>query len=109
MDGLSRLFLDGGRAGVGATAAPPPAGAGVARQITYLESPRLADVARTLHATIGAAQAAQGQANKVILVLDQSDVLLAAAGPGDGVTSTGLRDLVLDLREVSFLLLWRAI
>lgn len=96
MDGLSRLFLDGQR---GSAVQAPPAAAGTARQVTYLESPRLPDVARILHAVVDA-QTARGQA-KVILVLDQPDVLLAAAGPTDGVTSTGLRELVLDLREVS--------
>lgn len=89
MDGLSRLFLAGAK--------PAAAGGGAARQVTYLESPRLADIARVLHAVLEA-QTAQGQA-KVILVLDQPDVLLAAAGPGDGVSSTGLREVVLDLRE----------
>lgn len=94
MDGLSRLFL-GGQTGSAVRALPT---AGAARQVTYLESPRLPDIARTLHAVVDA-QTAQGQI-KVILVLDQPDILLAAAGPGDGVTSTALRELVLDLREV---------
>lgn len=97
MDGLSRLFLDSGAKGGGATPAP-----GAARQqVTYLESPRLADVARTLHAVIDAQTVGRGQQAKVILVMDQPDLLLAAAGPGDGVTSTGLRELILELREVS--------
>lgn len=45
---------------------------------------------------------AGGGGEKVVLVLDQPDAWLAAAGAGDGVTSSSLRELVLDLREVSF-------
>lgn len=63
------------------------------------------DVARTLNAAVDRLQAAASGGNsggaKVVLVLDQPDVLLAAAGAGDGVTSASLRDVVLDLREVS--------
>lgn len=104
MDGLSRLFVDGGRAGATHPPPPPPSAAatGATRQVTYLESPRLTDVARALHAVVEA-QTARSQA-RVILVLDQPDVLLAAAGPGDGVTSRALEELVLDLREVSWVL-----
>lgn len=67
---------------------------------SYLESPRLADVARMLNAAVDQLRGG-GDATKVALVLDQPDVLLAAAGTGDGVTSASLRELVLDLREVS--------
>lgn len=65
----------------------------------YLDSPRLADVARVLGAAVERLRAAGG---KVILILDQPDVLLAAASPGDGVTVTAWKDLVLGLREVGF-------
>lgn len=108
MDGLSRLFLNTNNndaAAGGSRAGGAAAGKGGVVTTTYLESPRLADVARDLHAVVDQAQAAAARRaahNKVILVLDQPDVLLAAAGPGDGVTSTALRELVLDLREVSF-------
>lgn len=97
VDGLSRLFLDGGDG-----AAAPPAGRGPGQQQqqqhVYLDSPRLADVARVLGAAVERLQAAGG---KVVLILDQPDVLLAAASPGDGVTGTAWKDVVLGLREVS--------
>lgn len=64
----------------------------------YLDSPRLADVARVLGAAVEKLQTAGG---KVVLILDQPDVLLAAASPGDGVTGTAWKDVVLGLREVS--------
>lgn len=64
----------------------------------YLDSPRLADVARVLGAAVERLQAAGG---KVVLILDQPDVLLAAASPGDGVAGTAWKDVVLGLREVS--------
>lgn len=57
----------------------------------------MADVAKSLHAAVDQLCAAGG---KVVLVLDQPDLWLATAGPGDGVTSGSLKDLVLDLREV---------
>lgn len=100
VDGLSRLFLGGGD---GATAIPAGRGPGQQQQQqqhVYLESPRLADVARVLGAAVEGLQAAGG---KVILILDQPDVLLAAASPGDGVTGTAWKDVVLGLREVSSL------
>lgn len=55
------------------------------------------DVAKVLSAAVDQLSAAGG---KVVLVLDQPDLWLAAAGPGDGVTNGSLKDLVLDLREV---------
>lgn len=63
----------------------------------YLDSPRLADVARVLGAAVERLQAG----GKVIMILDQPDLLLAAASPGDGVTGTAWKDVVLGLREVS--------
>lgn len=92
VDGLSRLFI-----GAAAGAAPSPRG----QAHVFLESPRFADVAGTLHAAVD--QAGQSGGKKVVLVLDQPDAWLAAAGTGDGVTSGSLRELVLDLREVSCL------
>lgn len=97
VDGLSRLFLGGGD---GATAIPAGRGPGQQQQHVYLDSPRLADVARVLGAAAEGLQAAGG---KVILILDQPDVLLAAASLGDGVTGTAWKDVVLGLREVSSL------
>lgn len=94
VDGLSRLFLGGSD---GATV--PPAGRGPGQQQHLnLDSPRLTDIARVLGAAVERLQAAGG---KVVLILDQPDVLLAAASPGDGVTGTAWKDVVLALREVS--------
>lgn len=95
VDGLSRLFLGGGN-----RAAGPPDGRGSShqQQQLYLDSPCLADVARVLGAAVEKLQAAGG---KVVLILDQPDVLLAAASPGDGVTGTAWKYVVLGLREVS--------
>ncbi|KAK7743811.1 hypothetical protein SLS53_003830 [Cytospora paraplurivora] len=94
VDGLSRLFLDGTGGGAAANAG---AGRGA---YGHLESPRIADVARTLGAAVAQLQAGAGAgAGRVVLVLDQPDVLLAAAGAGDGVTGTALGELILDLRE----------
>ncbi|ROW10184.1 hypothetical protein VMCG_01688 [Cytospora schulzeri] len=95
VDGLSRLFL-GGAAGAGGSAPHPAAGRG---GYGHLESPRAADIARTLNAAVAQLEAARGMAGKVVLVLDQPDLLLAAAAAEDGTTSTALRDVVLDLRE----------
>lgn len=106
VDGLSRLFLAAAPGGAGA---PAPPGRGQ----LYLASPRIADVARTLNAAVDQLllqqqqqqqQHASGSARgsgKVVLVLDQPDMLLAAAGDGDGVTSESLRDVILGLRDVS--------
>lgn len=95
VDGLSRLFLAGGDGPVA-----PPAGRGPGQpQLLYLDSPRLADVARVLGAAVERLQVTGG---KVILILDQPDVLLAAASPGDGATGTAWKDVLLGLREVSY-------
>lgn len=96
VDGLSRLFL-----GSGDGPASPSAGRGPGhqqQQHLYLDSPRLTDVATVLGA---AAERLQAAGSKVVLILDQPDVCLAAASPGDGVTGTAWRDVVLGLREVS--------
>ncbi|KAL1859695.1 hypothetical protein Daus18300_009414 [Diaporthe australafricana] len=90
VDGLSRLFLGGGDG-----AAAPPGGRGQGQHV-YLDRPRLADVAKTLGA---AAERLQATGGKVVLILDQPDVYLAAASPGDGVTGTAWKGVVLGLRE----------
>ncbi|KAI3398615.1 hypothetical protein diail_8963 [Diaporthe ilicicola] len=97
VDGLSRLFLGGDGA-----AAVPPAGRGPGQQQqqqqrhVYLDSPLLADVARALGAAVERLQAASG---KVVLIMDQPDLYLAAASPGDGATGTAWEDALLGLRE----------
>ncbi|KAG6367212.1 hypothetical protein INS49_001397 [Diaporthe citri] len=91
VDGLSRLFL-----GADGPVAPAAGRGPGQQQHLYLDSPRLADVARVLGAAIERLQAAGG---KVVLILDQPDVLLAAASPGDGVTGTAWKDVLLGLRE----------
>ncbi|PSS03253.1 hypothetical protein BD289DRAFT_219691 [Coniella lustricola] len=105
VDGLTRLFSrsTGGSAPGSAFARPAVVSSDAAAAaapkrggLIFLESPRIADVARTINAAI---QKQQQQQRRVVLVLDQPDMLLAAAGAGDGVTSGSLRDLVLDLRE----------
>jgi elongator complex protein 6 len=63
-----------------------------------LGSPRLEDVRRALHAAVDG-MIARG-AGKVVLVIDQLDLLLATAGAGEEAFGTGLREMVLDLREV---------
>ncbi|KAK2600984.1 hypothetical protein N8I77_010472 [Diaporthe amygdali] len=99
VDGLSRLFLGGD--GTSAQSQPARRGPGQPapqqqQQQVYLDSPRLADVARALGAAVERLQAA---GSKVVLLLDQPDLLLAAASPGDGVTGTAWREVVLGLRE----------
>lgn len=108
MDGLSRLLVGNANGSVtggpGVSARPAVisgAGTATARRGTplFLESPRIADVAKMINAVIQKQQ--QQQQRRIVLILDQPDVLLAAAAAGDGVNSGSLRDLVLDLREVS--------
>lgn len=95
VDGLSRLFLPG------PSSAPTTTTTTGAAAFYHLDSPHLAAVARTLGAAVDRLRGAGDADADVVLVLDQPDALLAAAGPGDGVTSVGLREVVLDLREVS--------
>ncbi|POS78493.1 hypothetical protein DHEL01_v203099 [Diaporthe helianthi] len=106
VDGLSRLFLGGGN-GTAAPPAGPGPGPGRHQQrqqqhqqqhLLYLDSPHLADAAKVFGTAVERLQAAGG---KIILILDQPDVLLAAASPGDGVTGTAWKDVVLGLREAS--------
>jgi hypothetical protein len=100
VDGLSRLFLAGGNG----AAAPPPPGRGPGhrqqqqqQQHWYLDSPRLADVTRVLGMAVDKLHAA---GDNVILILDQPDVLLAAASPEDSVTVAAWKDVILGIREV---------
>lgn len=87
MDGLSRLYAGG--------AGPVAASSGH----VYLDSPRIADVARVLHTAVDSLAQSGEEASKVVLVLDAPDAWLAAGG--EGITASAVRDLVLDLREVS--------
>ncbi|KAJ4386229.1 hypothetical protein N0V93_009122 [Gnomoniopsis smithogilvyi] len=87
VDGLSHLFT---------SAAGRAHPAAQAQGHAYLESLRMADVAKSLSAAVDQLCA---QGGKIVLVLDQPDVWLATAGTGNGVTSGNLRDLILDLRE----------
>lgn len=67
-----------------------------------LDSPKLTSVSQALNAAVDQLRGgSEGKEQPLVLVLDQPDVLLATAGPNDGVTSASLRELVLDLREVS--------
>lgn len=106
MDGLSRLFLPAPVAKSAPAPGPGPAPALPQQprgQTCFLDDPRLAAVARALGAAVDQLRGHGDGGGDVVLVLDQPDVLLAAAGPGYGVTGASLRDMVLDLREVSFL------
>ncbi|KAF3768479.1 hypothetical protein M406DRAFT_344661 [Cryphonectria parasitica EP155] len=94
VDGLERLFLEN----TAARGQPPPPSLPNRTSHTYLETPRLSDVARTLHAAID--QPLSSSTGPVVLLMDQPDVLLAAAGGvAEGIDSWGLRELVLDLQE----------
>lgn len=63
-----------------------------------LPSLAVADVSKTLHAALD--ELCQKN-KKVVLVIDQLDFLLAATSDGNGLVSSALKDLLLDLREVS--------
>ncbi|KAM4064874.1 elongation complex protein 6 domain-containing protein [Hirsutella rhossiliensis] len=79
VDGLSALF---------APRSAGPGGGGV------LGSAGLDDVRRGIEDALGGVR---GRAT--VLVVDQVDALLAAAGPGDGVTSLAVQNMLLSLRE----------
>ncbi|KAJ0123441.1 hypothetical protein J7T55_011906 [Diaporthe amygdali] len=96
VDGLSRLYLGGDGPAVQSQSTGRGPGQPAQQQQVYLDSPRLTDVARALGAAVERLQAAGG---KVVLLLDQPDLFLAAASPGDGVTGTAWREVVLGLRE----------
>ncbi|KAK3489157.1 uncharacterized protein B0T23DRAFT_445413 [Neurospora hispaniola] len=63
-----------------------------------LPSLAVADVSKTLHSALD--ELCQKN-KKVVLVIDQLDFLLAATSDGNGLVSSALQDLVLDLREKS--------
>ena len=86
MDGLSGLFL------------PKPlrvAPGRVGEKI--LSDPSLASVSRGVQNAIQTLRNSEG-AGKIILVVDQLDLLLAAGGDQTG--SVGLEDMLMSLREV---------
>jgi elongator complex protein 6 len=94
VDGLTGLFL------------PPPSGAAAAEKkeappgwTVKLGSPRVEDVGRVLHSVVDGMLAAGG---KVVMVLDQVDVLLATAGEEEGGMATRLGEVIMDLQEVCF-------
>ncbi|KHE80345.1 hypothetical protein GE21DRAFT_1276233 [Neurospora crassa] len=63
-----------------------------------LPSLAVADVSKTLHSALN--ELCQKN-KKVVLVIDQLDFLLAATSDGNGLVSSALQDLLLDLREKS--------
>ncbi|EGO51788.1 hypothetical protein NEUTE1DRAFT_149495 [Neurospora tetrasperma FGSC 2508] len=63
-----------------------------------LPSLAVADVSKTLHSALD--ELCQKN-KKVVLVIDQLDFLLAATSDGNGLVSSALQDLLLDLREKS--------
>ncbi|KAK0655528.1 hypothetical protein B0T16DRAFT_499467 [Cercophora newfieldiana] len=101
VDGLGGLFSgggggggDGARGGVGAGVGVSSASAGTGRWT--ISSPVVAEVGRVLR---GAVDDMVAKGGKVVLVVDQLDFLLAAAGGEGGVSGVELRELLLDLRE----------
>ena len=112
VDGLSGLFTS--VPGYGSADRPPERGTQVparggasvrprswAPTRWTLTSPAIADVGRVLHAAVDELQACSGGGGKVVLVVDQIDLLLAAASEGkDGTSGLALRELLFDLREV---------
>ena len=76
-----------------------PAGGQQEKWKRSLPSLAVADVSKTLHAALDELLAKN---KKVVLVIDQLDFLLAATSDGNGPSvSSALKDLLLDLREVS--------
>ncbi|KYK59772.1 hypothetical protein DCS_00906 [Drechmeria coniospora] len=65
-----------------------------ARKEAPLRSPALVDVRRAIEVAM-----AKVNATKTVLIVDQVDALLAAAGPSAGVTSLSLQNMLLSLRE----------
>lgn len=98
VDGLGGLFATG-------SPAPPtresPGPNEKGRWV--LASPHLADVGNVLHAAVDELKA-HSDGPKVVVVADQVDFLLAAAGGEGGVSALALGELLLDLREVGGLL-----
>lgn len=92
VDGLSGLFLPGG----GAKKAPEG-------WTVTLGSGKIADVRRSLNAIVdevvrAAKDGGKGE-GRVVLVVDQLDLLLAA-GEGNGLEGVAVREMMLELREV---------
>jgi elongator complex protein 6 len=86
VDGLSGLFL------------PKQLRAAPGRvEGKILSDPSLASVSREVQNTIQALKNSEG-AGKIILVVDQLDLLLAAGG--DQIGSVSLGDMLMSLREV---------
>lgn len=86
VDGLSGLFLSRqGKPTVGRT------------DEKVLINPGLASLSQEIHAAVQALKTSQG-GKKVLLVIDQLDLLLAAGGDEVGAVSLG--EMLLELREV---------
>lgn len=96
VDGLGMFLPRGSSAGGKAEGEGEGEGQGVPWR-TRVGSARLADVGGTLAAAVDALRA-RG-AGRVVLVVDQLDLLLATAGAEEG-GAEGLRAVLLDLREV---------
>lgn len=90
VDGLTALYL------------PPGEAKSSSPWQVRLTNHRLGDVRRTLHAAVDG-MIAKG-AGRVVLVIDQLDLLLATAGAQDEGAGLGVREMLLDLREVCILL-----
>lgn len=101
VDGLDGLF---------AAASPQPRGPSGSPALAGPKSPNdkgrwvlassaVMDVARVLHAAVDALTA-HSSGRRVVVVIDQLDFLLAAAGGEGGVSALALRELLFDLREV---------
>jgi elongator complex protein 6 len=84
VDGLSRLFLPGG---VARDEAKPGH--------RTIQGSALEEITDTLHTAV---DELSKRCDRVVLVLDQPDALLAAAGPE--MIFQGMQELILDLREV---------
>jgi len=86
VDGLSGLFVPRTRAAAGK----------VGEKI--LSSPALANVSEELVGSIRSLKDSQGESGKILLVIDQLDLLLAAGG--EQIGAVGLGDMLMGLREV---------
>jgi len=93
VDGLSGLFV------AGSASQPRTRRPNDEKDQWVLASPAVTDVARILHAAVDALTAHSG-GPRVVVVVDQLDLLLAAAGGEGGVSALALRELLFDLREV---------
>jgi elongator complex protein 6 len=66
-----------------------------------ITSPAIAEVGKLLRKAVDELAA---KAGKVVLVIDQLDFLLAAAGGEGGAAGVELREVLLELREVTIIL-----